>query len=98
MADKAVFDRESLKIVLRPGCASCEMDLTECTDPAHLLDLIFHLAAQEHCAPLIPEFLSCLDEACQEVFNNSAKGVYHLGSTNRVIDWRAGTSTLKTAL
>ena len=69
-----------------------EIDLEDCNHPGRLLDMVLQMNKktwENHLA--VREFLLCLENACREVFNTNAQGVYCPGGCDHVVDWPSGT-------
>lgn len=66
-----------------------EMDLELVTDPAEVIDWIYHLMGKQWATPqVIYDFLKVFDDACGDIFNARAKEVFDRRLDN--ICWSAG--------
>jgi len=82
------FDRERVTIEIQHEYSIYEIDVERIRDSAEALDWIFQIAMKRWATPeILHDLVHVIDEACRDVFGNSAQGVFCPCGIDQVVKW-----------
>jgi len=87
------FDPARVTIEIKHEFSIYEIDVERIRDSAEALDWILQIAMKRWATPeILHDLVHVIDEACREVFNNTAQGVFCPCGINKTVKWPVATA------